>query len=525
MVGSERVKPLVDLITGIPCDVVTSSVASRSVGLGEIKIRGIAYHSAQVKPGFLFVAIEGTRVSGNDYIDEAINRGAVAVATSEPWRVRKNWVTIIQTQFPRRFLAQVANRFYDFPARKLQLIGVTGTNGKTTTCYLTRSVCRQMGNEPGFIGTIEYWDGVERKVAGNTTPESLDMVQMLSRMVENGVQICVSEVSSHALEMDRVFDLDFKVAVFTNLTQDHLDFHRTMENYRRAKMKLFQSLTPGCFAVVNFDDRTGIGIPHLTRARVIGFGTKPEPDLVLKNEQNVIEYIWGEIRHVSGAGVAGVVHVNDLHSRKLQAIPIRLKLPGRHNMLNALAVFSIARALGWELEPVIAGIERLDTVPGRLERIEHSGNFHVYVDYAHTPDALRRVLETVREWTSNRVIVVFGCGGDRDRGKRPLMGKVATQMADIVIITSDNPRSEEPAKIIEEILTGVAPVLHQDSSRCRVEINRKEAIRQALTLAQAGDTVVIAGKGHEDYQIVGNERFHFDDREVVREILGSLRKE
>lgn len=518
----ERIKSLSDLITGIPCDVVATGAAARSGGLGDVKIRGLAYHSAQVKPGFLFVAIEGTRFSGNDFIDEAINRGAVAVATTEPRRVKKSWVTIIQTQAPRRFLAQVANRFYDFPARKLQLIGVTGTNGKTTTCFLIRSMCRQLGMEPGFIGTIEYWDGVERKIAGNTTPESLDMVQMLSRMVEKGVRVCISEVSSHALELDRVFDLDFKVAVFTNLTQDHLDFHRTMENYRKAKMKLFESLMPNSFAVVNFDDRTGLGIPHLTRARVIGYGMRAEPDLMLKSEHNVIEYLWGEVKEVLGTGSSGVVHLISTEKGELEHIPIRLRLPGRHNMLNALAAFGVARALGWDEEAVIEGIQKLEAVPGRLERIAHCGQFQVYVDYAHTPDALKRVLETVREWTSGRIIVVFGCGGDRDRSKRPQMGRIATESADLVIITSDNPRSEPPEKIIEEILTGVSPSDRQNPARVQVEVNRKEAIRKALKAAQPGDAVVIAGKGHEDYQIIGHERFHFDDREVAREILQQL---
>jgi UDP-N-acetylmuramoyl-L-alanyl-D-glutamate--2,6-diaminopimelate ligase len=516
MPEGERIKSLAELITGIPCEVIRGRTAGPRAGLTDIKVKGLAYHSAKVSPGFLFVAIEGTKFSGNDFIDEAINRGAVVVATDDPRRVTKSWVTVVQTQFPRRFLAQVANRFYDFPARKLQLIGVTGTNGKTTTCYLTRSVLRELGQEPGFIGTIEYWDGVEKMVAGNTTPESLDMVQLLFRMVNNQVRVCVSEVSSHALELDRVFDLDFRVAVFTNLTQDHLDFHRTMENYRRAKMKLFQSLTPGAFAVANFDDRVGTGIPALTRAKVIGFGTKPEPELILNREHNVIDYLWGEVTRVAGDGLECRVHIKSSGDKP---VPVRLQLPGRHNLLNVLAVFGIGRALGWDEELISRGVEKLNSVPGRLERIPNDKGFEVYVDYAHTPDALKRVLATVREWTKGRVLVVFGCGGDRDRGKRPLMGGVAAELADVVIVTSDNPRSEDPVKIIEEILAGMEPAVRQDRSRCLVEVDRREAIRQALCQARPGDTVVIAGKGHEDYQIIGNERRHFDDREVARELL------
>ncbi|MGB9742199.1 MAG: UDP-N-acetylmuramoyl-L-alanyl-D-glutamate--2,6-diaminopimelate ligase [bacterium] len=516
MFEGERVKSLAELITGIPCEVMAAGIGGRRAGPGDIKIKGLAYHSAKVNPGFLFVAIEGTKFSGNDFIDEAINRGAVVVATSDPRRVTKSWVTVVQTRFPRRFLAQVANRFYDFPARKLQLIGVTGTNGKTTTCYLTRAVLQELGQEPGFIGTIEYWDGVERRVAGNTTPESLDMVQMLFRMVNNGVRVCVSEVSSHALELDRVFDLDFRVGVFTNLTQDHLDFHRTMENYRRAKMKLFQSLTPGAFAVANFDDAAGAGIPALTKAKVIGFGTKPEPELILEREHNVIDYIWGEVKRVSEDGLECNVYIK---SAGVKPLPVRLKLAGRHNLFNLLAVFGIGRALGWDEELIRRGVERLDSVPGRMERIWNDKGLGVYIDYAHTPDALKRVLVTVREWTKGRVLVVFGCGGDRDRGKRPLMGSVAAQLADVVIVTSDNPRSEEPVKIIEEILSGIEPAVRQNKNRCMVEIDRREAIRQALIQARPGDTVVIAGKGHEDYQIVGSERYHFDDREVAWELL------
>jgi UDP-N-acetylmuramoyl-L-alanyl-D-glutamate--2,6-diaminopimelate ligase len=521
MGNGERIKTLGELITGVPCEIITAGTSGKGPGPAEIKIKGLAYHSAKVSPGFLFVAIDGTKFSGNDFIDEAINRGAVAIATNDPRRVKKSWVTVIQTRFPRRFLAQIANRFYDFPARKLQLVGVTGTNGKTTTCYLTRSVLREMGQEPGFIGTIEYFDGSEKRVAGNTTPESLDMVQLLFRMVNNKVQVCVSEVSSHALELDRVFDLDFRVAVFTNLTQDHLDFHRTMENYRRAKMKLFQALTPGAFAVANFDDRTGAGIPALTRAKVIGFGTRPEPEVILEREHNVIDYIWGEVKQVTGDGLNCKIH---LKSQEKSPIQVHLKLAGRHNLLNLLAVFGIGRALGWDLEVINRGVAKLESVPGRLERIKNDRGFQVYVDYAHTPDALQRVLETVREWTRGRVIVVFGCGGDRDRGKRPLMGKVAAQLADMVVVTSDNPRSEEPEKIIEEILEGIEARRLKDKSGCIVEVDRREAIRQALTLAQPGDTVIIAGKGHEDYQIIGTERHHFDDREVTREILKSIQE-
>jgi len=490
-----RVKKLSEIVRGVPCEIKGNS---------EVEVKGIAYHSAEVKPGFLFVAIDGFKVSGREFIDDAVHRGAVAVASVDVRDVKKGWVTAIGTKFPRRFLAQAANRFYDFPARKLSLVGVTGTNGKTTTCFMIRSVCRQLGFEPGFIGTIEHFDGEERKPANQTTPESLDFVRMLARMVENGVPVCIAEVSSHSLELDRVFDLDFRVAVFTNLSQDHLDFHRTMDNYKKAKMKLFESLTPGSFAVVNFDDRVGREIPYLTRAKVISFGTigggEPQPD------------ISGIVTAVQAEGTRCEVRIDG------RVVPVALQIPGRHNLLNLLATFGVAKAMKWEPEVVAEGVSKLERVPGRLEAVPNRLGFSVFVDYAHTPDALQRVLETAREWTKGRVIVVFGCGGDRDRGKRPLMGRVAVQHADIVVITSDNPRSEDPKQIIAEILQGIGT----PGPNVIVEVDRQEAIRLALKRAQKGDTVIVAGKGHEDYQIVGKEKVYFDDRAVVRKFLKEI---
>jgi len=503
-VNVARTKRLSDIILGVPCEIRGSS---------DIEIKGIAYHSAEVQTGFLFVAIEGFRVSGKNYIEEAINRGATAIATTDIREVKKNWVTAIQTRAPRRFLAQVSNRFYDFPARKLKLIGVTGTNGKTTTCFMLRSVCRQLGFEPGFIGTIEYWDGRERRIASQTTPESLDFVRMLARMVENRVPVCIAEVSSHSLELDRVFDLDFGVAVFTNITQDHLDFHKTMENYIKAKMKLFQMLSPGAYAVTNFDDRVGREIPHLTRANVISYGTRvdnePYPD------------ISGKVERVRPDGLDCSVKLGS------KLFPVQLKLVGRHNLYNLLATIGVGKAMEWSPEVVVAGLGRLDRVPGRMEMIPNDFGFSVYVDYAHTPDALQRVLTTAREFTKGRLFVVFGCGGDRDRGKRPLMGRMAVNNADVVIITSDNPRSENPQQIIADILQGTeetdaqSPGVH--SAEVFVEVERRKAIKLALEQAKQGDTVIIAGKGHEDYQIVGTEKLHFDDCAVVAEFLKEKR--
>jgi UDP-N-acetylmuramoyl-L-alanyl-D-glutamate--2,6-diaminopimelate ligase len=484
------VKRIADLTKGVPCTIQGNSA---------LEIKGLAYHSAAVRPGYLFVAIEGFKVSGQEFIDEAINRGAVAVATADVNSVHKSWVTVVQTRSPRRFLAQVANRFYDFPARKLSLVGITGTNGKTTTAFLIRSMARQTGIEPGFVGTIEYFDGGDTVKAGQTTPESLDFVQLLARLVERQVPLCIAEVSSHSLALDRVFDLDFKVGTFTNLTQDHLDFHRTLDAYREAKMRLFTALIPSAAAVTNFDDATGRDIPHQTRARVISYGTRPDIEPV--------PAISGRVTGVRPDGLDCEVSID------ARVWPVRLKLIGRHNLANLLAAFGTGKALGWSPEMMVAGAEALVAVPGRLEPVDVGQPYKVYVDFAHTPDALRRVISTVRESSTGRVIVVFGCGGDRDRGKRPLMGDAVAQLADVAIVTSDNPRGESPQAIIAEILRGMG------SAPRVVEPDRKEAIRRALIEAQPGDAVIVAGKGHEDYQIIGTERRHFDDRETVRELL------
>lgn len=490
-------KRLSDLILGIPCEVRGSS---------EVEVKGIAYHSASVKPGFLFVAIDGFKTTGRNFIDEAINRGAIAVASADLRDVKKNWVTAIQTKVPRRFLAQVANRFYDFPSRKLSLIGVTGTNGKTTVCYLLRAMCRQLGLEPGFIGTIEHWDGERSMTASQTTPESLDFVRMLACMVGKKLTTCICEVSSHSLELDRVFDLDFKVAVFTNLTSEHLDFHKTMEGYKKAKMKLFEMLSPTAFAVTNLDDPVGREIVHITQGRVVTYGSIPALELSPD--------ITGEVVQVRQDGLDCIVRLDG------KTLPVSLKLVGRYNLSNLLAAFGVAKALNWPWEAVKSGVESLEKVPGRLEPVPSNKGFSVFVDYAHTPDALGRVLKTVREFTTGRVILVFGCGGDRDKAKRPVMGKIAAQLADFVVVTSDNPRSENPETIIREIVAGI------DQSKSKgeliVEVDRREAINRALLQAREFDAVLIAGKGHENYQIVGNEIRHFDDREVVQEILRGI---
>ena len=483
-------KRLKELVRGIPCSIE---------GNKDTEITGIAYHSAKAKRGFLFVAIDGFRVSGVDYIEDAVNRGAVAVATDDVRNVNKNWVATVVTESPRRFLAQVANRFNGFPSRKLKLVGITGTNGKTTTSYLMREMARAEGQEPGFCGTIEYFDGKETTKAKQTTPESLDFVEMLGRMNENGCETCIAEVSSHALALDRVFDMDFKVAVFTNLSQDHLDFHRSMRSYKEAKLKLFTGLGPTSRAIVNLDDAVGHEISRNTRAQQKTYGTR--------NDLSEKPDVFGKVVKVRPDGL-------DCELTNGRVLPVSLKLVGSHNLMNLMAAFTAGLALDWDPDRMKRGAEALAAVPGRLERIGPPGPYNVYVDYAHTPEALARVLSTAKEFCEGRVICVFGAGGDRDKEKRPLMGRAVSDRAAIAFVTSDNPRNESPRAIIDQVAAGM-----NNGCEKRIEPDRRAAIEQALDAAGPGDVVIVAGKGHEDYQIVGNERRDFDDRKVVGELL------
>ncbi|HDQ98958.1 MAG TPA: UDP-N-acetylmuramoyl-L-alanyl-D-glutamate--2,6-diaminopimelate ligase [candidate division WOR-3 bacterium] len=483
-----------ELVGGIPGAVVR--------GDGGVTISNIAFHSGRVEPGGLFVAVDGFRVSGADYAGEAVSRGAVAVAAGRGAAAvaLPQTVARVEVDDARKFLALAADRFYGHPSRRLSLVGITGTNGKTTTAWLLRAVCRHLGYTAGLIGTVEHWDGRQALPAGQTTPESLDFTRLLARMVENRARVCLAEVSSHALALDRVYGQRFAVGVFTNLTRDHLDFHRTQDEYRAAKMKLFAGLDPDAAAVINADDPVGAEIPGLTRARVISYGVARDgggrPDIL------------GRVTEVAADGLG----VELAHEGRVYAG--RLQLIGRHNLANLMAAFGAGLALGWEPAAVLWGAEQLASVPGRLEPVPADRPFSVFVDYAHTPDALERTLATVREFTTGRVLVVFGCGGDRDRAKRPLMGGAVARGTDLAVVTSDNPRTEDPAAIIAEILpamTGPCAWL--------VLPDREEAIARVLGEARSGDTVLIAGKGHEDYQIIGTEKRPFDDRAVARRFL------
>src|SRR5574337_805345 len=480
-------------------------------GSVDLEIHEIRYDSRQVRPGDLFVCISGFRRDGHDFLQAAWAAGAVAalVERSDLPEQALRGGTVVKVANARQSLAMVACRFYDHPSRKLSMVGVTGTNGKTTITYLVESVLRRAGHQVGLIGTIGYHcNGVEIEAA-RTTPESCDLQALLKRMGHLGADSVVMEVSSHALALHRVDGCEFDVAVFTNLTQDHLDFHGTMEAYRNAKLSLFEGLGIGSTktvekaAVVNLDDPAADLFLGATRARRYTYSVERPAEL------------WATDIGMGPDGVRCRVQT------PWGATEIRSPLLGRYNLSNILAAAATGLHLGVDLSAVTEGIAALHHVPGRCERVEAGQEFSVMVDYAHTPDALRRVLRMARQCCPGRLIVLFGCGGDRDRGKRAIMGEAALQLADFTVITSDNPRSEDPRQITEEIEIGAKKVWGQGKGYVTI-LDRGMAIREALSLAGRGDMVVIAGKGHETYQMLRDRTIPFDDRQVAREALHEL---
>lgn len=470
----------------------------------EVEICGIAVDSKRVQPGWLFVAVRGERYDGHDYLDEAMERGAVAaVVEREP--ILRPLPTII-VRDTRAVVAELAARWHGSPGRRLVCVGVTGTNGKTTTTYLTDRILQAAGYRAGLIGTISYRIGDRSIPATNTTPGALDLQAMLAEMVQLGLGHCVMEVSSHALEQHRVHGIPFRVAVFTNLSQDHLDYHRTMDRYFAAKAKLFEALTPQAYAVINLDDPWGRRLLRRTRAQVITFGFHDEA--MLRPRQQELTLAGSRFRVQTPAG----------------ELAIRSPLLGRPNLMNSLAAIGVGLALGVRPDAIQQGIAALPLVPGRLEPINglrHEGSGPtVIVDYAHTEEALRQALTVLRELCHERITVVFGCGGNRDQGKRPKMGRVASELADEVVITTDNPRGEDPAAIAQAVVAGVRPGCRE----ARILLDRRQAIEAAIQSAQAkGGVVLLAGKGHETCQIMKETMLPFDDREEARRCLQLMR--
>ncbi len=464
----------------------------------EMNIEGICYDSRQVQAGDLFVAVKGYQTDGHQYIDQALAAGAIAVVLQDEVPVTPG-VVVIKVSDSRKALALLADAFYEFPSQKVTMVGVTGTNGKTTTTHLIAAIWRKAGVKPGVIGTIHNVVGDKVLPVTNTTPESLELQKLLAQMVDEGVGGVAMEVSSHALALNRVTGVDYRVAVFTNLTQDHLDFHGTMEEYLAAKAKLFQTEIE--YAVINIDDPAAVKLTQVSRGKVYTYGIDQPADVVAKDIE------------VTPQGVSYTVQ-GPWGEHKLA-----LKLTGRFNVYNSLAAYTAAMAMGYPAQTVTAALNQVPGVAGRFELVDKGQGFAVVVDYAHTPDGLENILTTARQITSGKLITVFGCGGDRDRTKRPIMGEIAARYSDLSVVTSDNPRTEDPEAIVQDVVPGVQRIASPKDYL--VIVDRRQAIRRAIELAQDGDVVVIAGKGHEDYQIIGKTKYPFDDRLVAAEALAA----
>jgi UDP-N-acetylmuramoyl-L-alanyl-D-glutamate--2,6-diaminopimelate ligase len=455
--------------------------------------------SRKAGSGSLFVAIRGLAADGNAFAEAARKKGAVAVASEEPPKAGLPWLRVKDA---REALALLSAAALGNPAAELELVGVTGTNGKTTTAALIDSVLRTAGRRVGLLGTVQYRIGDRLAEVSRTTPESSDLQRLFREMVDTGCTHAVLEVSSHSLSLKRVHGCAFRVAVFTNLTRDHLDFHGDMDAYFAAKRMLFEQMLrhDGC-AVVNLDDDRGAALAKVTRGRVLSYALQNPADIRAE-----------EIRlSLAGMSFEARTPVGDFE--------VRSPLLGRFNVQNMLAAVGAAIGLGIPKETIVKGLEALGGVPGRVERVDCGQDFTVVVDYAHTDDALKNLLETVRELGPRRVITVFGCGGDRDRTKRSLMGAVASRLSDVAIVTSDNPRSEPPEAILDEIQSGMGGT--RAAERLAI-VDRREAIAKAVELARSGDAVVIAGKGHETYQVLRDRTVPFDDRQVARDALSRL---
>lgn len=474
-------------------------VLGRKNWRAEHEISGVATDSRRVKPGSLFLACAGPKTDGHLYYEEAVRRGAVALVGETPLcpALPEN-VTFLQVSDSKEALALLLNRFYHFPSQQLRLVGITGTNGKTTIAHLLNFF---LGEELSstYIGTLGYQMEHERGLLSNTTPGAEELFSLLARAVKEGARAAVLEVSSHALHQKRVLGLEFELAVFTGLSPEHLDYHSSLEDYFQAKRQLFGS--PYCprFVLINQDSPYGLRL-RAEHPKAKSFSLKDASD-----------YRASDIK----ATFEGSEFIFEWPGGRC---PFRTRLPLVHNVANATAALACLHLLGFDPGSFRAVLENFSGVPGRMERIDGDG-FQVFVDYAHTPDAFEHVLSGVRALGPKRVLTLFGCGGERDPYKRPVMARIAHQYSDQVILTSDNPRTEDPAEILRQIRQGLPAGSRSSSSLVREIPDRREAMSELLNLAEAGDVLLILGKGHETYQILGTERIHFDDREVVREIL------
>lgn len=496
---------LSQLLEGLTVSKLFQTMYGQMVVTHEVEIDKVQYDSRRIRQGDCFIAIKGTASDGQTFIQSAINQGAKVVVLQDD-KVLPDALcmhaSVIKVVVPdaRKALAIISANYFGHPSKKLKFVGITGTNGKTTISHLVKSILEAGGEKVGLVGTIEYKIGEQIIPATHTTPESLELNELFALMVENNCTSVSMEVSSHALDQSRVYGLDFDVAVFTNLTQDHLDYHVTMKNYFEAKKILFTYLKPSNCAVINQDDQWGIQLLGSVGAKKISYG--------INSAANVFA------REIKLSINETVFVVNSSQPECTVSTP----LIGMFNVYNVLAAYATGIALGLSQDQILGGIRNLKNVRGRFERIASPAGWTAIVDYAHTPDALENCLKTIHDVlpkiNRGRIITVFGAGGDRDKTKRPIMGKIVSDYSDLVIVTSDNPRTEVPETIINDILKGI-------NHRANVlrEVNRQSAIEHAIKSAQRGDVVLIAGKGHEDYQIIGKEKKHFSDREIVENFL------
>lgn len=489
-------------------DIISTLDVQQVQGDQNVSIQDITADSRAVKLNSLFIALDGATVDGHNYIDKAVAAGAVAVIVSKPVTVPDD-VCVITVSDTRQAMMVCVPYFFDYPANRMRMVGVTGTNGKTTTTHMIRHILKAQGHKVGVIGTVHIMIGDTSYPIHNTTPDVVDLQHILHQMVQENVEYCVMEVSSHALALGRVSGVEFDTAVFTNLTQDHLDFHKTFENYLAAKCKLFEQVSApnqvkdNKGAVINIDDSYGHRVMEKTTAPTItystlGKGTLNASDVHMstKNSQYTVNY-------------------------KGESYPVSMNTTGLFNVYNTLAAIGACLQEGISMEAIDTALKTFSSVPGRFELIEEGQDFAVVVDYAHTPDGLQNILETAKAIKENRIIIVFGCGGDRDATKRPIMGRIAAEYGDKIYVTSDNPRTEDPVQIVKDVEVGVKEAL-RDGTSYEVIVDRREAINHAIHDAKAGDIVIIAGKGHENYQILKNETIHFDDREEARKALKEI---
>ncbi|MBB6217010.1 UDP-N-acetylmuramoyl-L-alanyl-D-glutamate--2,6-diaminopimelate ligase [Anaerosolibacter carboniphilus] len=467
------------------------------VGEKTIEINGIAYDSRKADQGYAFVCIEGLKTDGHQYIPQAIEKGAKVLVVEKDVEVAPN-IAVIKVKNGRKALSRMGANFYGNPSDHMRIIGVTGTNGKTTTTHLIKQILETNRVNSGLIGTLSYKILDKEYKASNTTPESLELHRLFHEMLINEVNTCTMEVSSHSLELGRVADVGFQIGVFTNLTPDHMDFHGSTENYKRAKTMLFYQTTVA--NIINIDDPYGNEIAEEIKrlsTNLIRYGVNKQADIYAENIQT------------SSKGT-----IFTLVTPKFSG-EVKIKTPGMFSVYNALAAIGVCYALDFSFDQIKEGIESFHGVSGRFELVPNTGDHTIVVDYAHTPDALENVLKTIQGFAAGKIITVFGCGGDRDKTKRPMMGEIAGNLSDYCVITSDNPRTEEPQSILNDIEIGIK----RTQCKYKMILDRKEAIREAVRISKENDIVLIAGKGHETYQILGNTVIDFDDKKIAQEIL------